>query len=261
MTFAVIDNVTIHYDLIGGAEKPTLVFLNSLGSDFRIWHKVSPAFQENYQILHYDKRGHGLSDVPPAPYSIQDHSNDLKGLLDYLKLTNVILIGVSVGGQIALEFAASYPEQVSSLVLSDTGMKLGTAEFWNDRIDNVSREGLEFFAEPILARWFTPSISKNDLAGYKNMLVRTPLAGYAGTCAAIRDADLRDLAKTVQTPALVMTGAQDQSTPPELGQALAAALPNASFELIEGAGHFPCIEQPQQTIKHMKAFLKGIRSK
>lgn len=261
MNFAVINDLTLHYTLTGNSSKPTLVFLNSLGSDFRIWHKVSPAFQENYQILHYDKRGHGLSDAPPAPYSIQDHSSDLKGLLEYLQLTKVILIAVSVGGQIALEFAASYPEQVNAVVLSDTGMKLDTAEFWDDRISKVSKAGLEFFAEPILARWFTPSMSKNDLAGYKNMLVRTPLAGYVGTCAAIRDADLRDLAKTVQTPALVMTGAQDQSTPPELGQALADALPNASFELIEGAGHFPCIEQPEQSIKQIKAFLKGVSSK
>ena len=118
-------------------------------------------------------------------------------------------------------------------------------------------DGLLSYAEPILARWFTRGLPADDYRGYHNMLTRTPVDGYNGTCAAIRDADLREVAKEVQTPALVITGSQDQSTPPELGQALADALPNASFELIDNAGHFPCIEQPEQTAQHIRTFLKG----
>ena len=256
MNFASLNNLILHYDLRGNRSQQTLVFVNSLGSDFRIWHKIVLAFENDYQILLYDKRGHGLSDAPAAPYTISEHTHDLKALLEHLTLTNVILIGVSVGGMIALDFAATFPEHVNAVVLSDTGMKLGTAEFWNDRIDKVRTQGLEAYAEPILSRWFTPSLSTSDWRGYHNMLSRTPAEGYIGTCAAIRDADFRDVAKGVQTPALVITGAQDTSTPPELGQALAETLPHGSFELIEGAGHFPCIEQPDKLISLVQTFLR-----
>ena len=125
MRFKRIGDVTLHYELEGSREGIPLVFLNSLGSDFRIWDKLVLAFCGDYPIIRYDKRGHGLSDVSSAPYSLEDHTGDLKGLLDYLNISQVVLIGVSVGGMIALDFAAKFPEKVRSMVLSDTGMKLG----------------------------------------------------------------------------------------------------------------------------------------
>lgn len=260
MAFKRIGQLTLHYQLEGKRDGLPLVFLNSLGSDYRIWDKIVPAFSQTHPIIRYDKRGHGLSDAPAAPYSLREHSNDLKGLVEHLGLQKVILIGISVGGMIALDFAAQNSEKVHAMILSDTGMKLGSSAFWNERVEKVRQEGLLAYARPILSRWFTKNISKDEYQGYFNMLTRTPKEGYIGTCEAIRDADLRDVATTVMTRTLVMTGAQDESTPPELGRALATSLPNASFELVEGAGHFPCIEQPEKTIELISQFLKGVSS-
>jgi pimeloyl-ACP methyl ester carboxylesterase len=87
------------------------------------------------------------------------------------------------------------------------------------------------------------------------MLTRTPVEGYAATCAAIRDADLRIAIKTIRTPALVLCGDQDLATPPSLGRELADALPNARFALIEQAGHLPSLEQPVVLATKINQFL------
>ena len=76
------------------------------------------------------------------------------------------------------------------------------------------------------------------------MLVRQPVAGYAGSCAAVRDADQTELVGRIAVPTLVVVGDQDGSTPPDLVRATAGLIPGARFEIIAGAGHIPCVEQP-----------------
>jgi 3-oxoadipate enol-lactonase len=260
MNFVTVNGITLHIQQEGNPNGLPLVFINSLGTDFRIWDDVISAFTD-HNIVRYDKRGHGLSDAPPAPYTIRNHSDDLEGLLDYFQLDDVVLIGISVGGLIATDYAAQHPERVKALVLCDTFPKIGTTELWNERIRNVQEHGIAHIAEAILARWFPPSFMEKHLAtyhGYFNMLTRTPVAGYAGTCAALRDADLTEAARSIQKPALVLCGSEDGSTPPSLVSGLTAILLNARYHEIAGAGHLPCIEQPQLVAKLIEDFLKEV---
>jgi 3-oxoadipate enol-lactonase/4-carboxymuconolactone decarboxylase len=255
MAFIKLDELTLHYSLRGPAHAPVLVFINSLGSDWRIWDKVADAFVPSYRVLQYDKRGHGLSDAPPAPYRMRDHAADLLNLLNHLQLDSVVLIGISVGGMIAQELALWRPDKVRALVLCDTGARIGSEQSWNERINSVSQHGLESIADTVLARWFTPDFDSAARAGWRNMLVRTSAQGYAGTCAALRDCDLRDAVGTLAKPTLVVCGAVDTSTTPELNQALAAAIPNAHYAEIANAAHLPCIEQPDATTRLIADFL------
>jgi 3-oxoadipate enol-lactonase/4-carboxymuconolactone decarboxylase len=255
MAFITLDQVTLHYSLRGPVEAPTLVFINSLGSDWRVWDKVANAFVPSYRVLQYDKRGHGLSDAPPAPYRMRDHAADLLNLLNHLQLDSVVLIGISVGGMIAQELALWRPDKVRALVLCDTGARIGSEQSWNERINAVNQHGLESIADTVLARWFTPDFDSAARAGWRNMLVRTPAQGYAGTCAALRDCDLRDAVGALAKPTLVLCGAVDTSTPPELNQALAAAIPHAHYGEIPNAAHLPCIEQPDATTRLISDFL------
>jgi 3-oxoadipate enol-lactonase len=198
LTFAIINRLTLHYTLDGLPAGVPLVFLNSLGTDLRIWDKVILHLAGRYRLIRYDKRGHGLSDSPPGPYTIHSHVDDLAGLLAYLQVDEVILIGVSVGGMIALDYAASRPQQDKALVLCDTAAKIGTAAMWNERIDTLRQNGMAHLADDILARWFSPALIKEhpaDYRGYFNMLTRMPVDGYIATCEAIRDADLREAAQ------------------------------------------------------------------
>ncbi|HEX6386655.1 MAG TPA: 3-oxoadipate enol-lactonase [Anaerolineae bacterium] len=261
MKFATIGGITLHYTVEGSKAGAPLVFLNSLGTDLRIWNELVPAFVDRLPIIRYDKRGHGLSDCPPGPYSIHDLADDLAGLLGYLQVREAILIGISVGGMVALDYAARNPEGVRTLVLCDTAAKIGTAAYWQERIGAVDVKGLAHMADVILPRWFAPEFSVQrtaDYRGYFNMLTRTPAAGYVATCAAIRDADLSEAARRIKARTLVLCGAEDSATPPDLVRGLAEALPDGRFDLIEKAGHLPCVEQPEAMATRIDRFLQEV---
>lgn len=245
------------------AGKHMLVMINSLGSDYRIWDDMIPQLN-GYHIVRYDMRGHGLSDCPSAPYSIRDHADDLQALLESLKVaeeTQIVLAGVSVGGMIAMEFTASFIDKVKALILLNTYPKIGTTEMWNERIDVLRQHGMAHLSDAILARWFAPSfqdVHPHAYRGYRNMLTRMPVEGYTGTCEAIRDADLTEDARTIACPTLILCGAEDQSTPPQLVSSLTEIIPHSRYIEIENAGHLPCVENPQATATAFQNFLKEV---
>jgi 3-oxoadipate enol-lactonase len=259
MNFVTVNKVTLHCKFEGAAAGLPLVFINSLGSDLRIWDDVLPLLPEPCRKIRYDKRGHGLSDSPAGPYTIRDHANDLAGLLDHLQLAQAILIGVSVGGMIALDFAAVFPQRVQALILCDTAAKLATAEYWNERIKAIQEQGMQSLVEPILSRWFAPNFPQKQPAayqGFSNLLSRTDVNGYLATCAALGAADLRDELAAIRQPALVLCGAEDSATPPELVEGLADGLGNGRFQLMPQAGHTPSVEQPEAVAQAITQFLQ-----
>jgi 3-oxoadipate enol-lactonase len=263
MGFVSANGLTLHTAQSDDRGGERLVFINSLGSDLRLW---APLLADSgfapYRWLLYDKRGHGLSDCPPSPYTIRDHVDDLDGLLQALNIAQaVVLIGISVGGMIAMDFASRHPQRVKALVLLDTFPKIGTTEMWNERIRGLREQGMKHLAPAILSRWFAPSYPKEhpiDYAGYYNMLTRTPIEGYIGTCEAIRDADLTASATRITCPTLVGCGSEDQATPPDLVSRLTDTIPGARYVEIVGAGHLPPIEAPQATAQAIQAFLKEV---
>jgi 3-oxoadipate enol-lactonase len=258
MNFTIGNGLTTHYTLEGSGEGIPLVFINALGTDLRIWDGVVTHLTNRHPILRFDKRGHGLSDCPPAPYSIRDFSSDLFGLLEQLGISQTILVGISVGGMIALDFATSWPERVHSMVLCDTAPVIGTADLWNERINKLRADGMGSMAEAILARWFAPTFKEKSPAayqGYYNMLTRMPVEGYTGTCEALRDADLTQATRTIEAHTLILCGTEDVSTPPDLVRGFVELMPDAEFQAIPGAGHSTCIEQPDLVAEQIKRFL------
>jgi 3-oxoadipate enol-lactonase len=257
--FADINGVTLHYQLIGGpASKPVIVFANSLGTDFRIWRDVIIRLAGDFAIVTYDKRGHGLSSTGSSPYSIDDHVSDLAGLLDFLNVRDAIICGLSVGGLIAQGLYASRPDLVKALILCDTAHRIGDANSWNARIAALKEGGIESIADTVLERWFTPAFHRESsaaLTGYRNMLTRQPVAGYAGTCAALRDADFTEAASRISVPAICIVGDQDGSTPPDLVLSMARLIPDSRYEIIRDAGHIPCVEQPEMLVAVICAFI------
>lgn len=263
MQFAEINGTVLHYQLIGApAGKPVMVFVNSLGTDFRIWRDVIVRLAGDFAIVVYDKRGHGLSGLGSAPDAIETHAADLAGLLDHLNVRGAIVCGLSIGGLITLALWRDRPELVRAMVLCDTGHRIGTADMWNARIEAARRDGFASFADTVMERWFTPAFHANrpqDLAGYRTMLVRQPVDGYVAACAAIRDADLTATAANAKLPAICIVGDQDGSTPPDLVKSLADLIPGASFKVIEGAGHIPCVEQPEALTSLIREFAQSVR--
>lgn len=259
MEFRALNGVVLHLQDLGPTDRATLVFANSLGTDFRIWDAVVARLADRFRIVLYDKRGHGLSEIGDSPYRIDDHVADLAALLDELDVEDAVVCGLSVGGLIAQGLYARRPELVSGLILCDTAHRIGTAETWSERMAAIEAGGIAAISEAILERWFTAKLREGDpaaLAGCRAMLTRTPKAGYLGTCAALRDADFTEEAKQIAVPTLCVVGEEDGATPPELMRQTADLIPGARYEVIAGAGHLPCIEQPQALADLIDAFTR-----
>lgn len=249
MQVDLIDGIHIHYQRSGYAGAPLVVFVNSLGTDLRIWNGVLDCLGQRIQSICYDKRGHGLSDAPPAPYTLDNHIDDLAGLLDHLRVEQAIFCGVSVGGMIALGLADRRPSMVRGLILCDTAHKIGSDDFWNQRIEAIRRNGIESIADSVLERWFSRSFRQavpEAVAGWRNMLLRSPVEGYVGTCTALRDADLTVAAQNLNLPVRCLCGSEDGATPPDLVRSMSELIAGSRFQLVDGAGHLPCIEGPDQ---------------
>lgn len=257
MDAARIDGVTLHYESTGPESAQALVFSNSLGTDLRIWDAVLPLLPEGLRVVRYDKRGHGLSDLPEQPWGMGDHVADLAGLLDHLGVSGAVVCGLSVGGMIAQGLAAERPDLVRSLILCDTGAKIGTPDLWDDRIEMTMTQGLGAMVDAVMERWFTPAFRDSDptMALWRNMLTRTTAEGYAGTCRAIRDTDLLESTARLRLPCMGLSGDQDLATPPDLVRETAGLVPGSSFHLIPRAGHIPCVEQPRATADRINGFL------
>jgi len=196
--FTTISDLTLHHVSMGptipGSTGETLVFIHALGCDLHLWRPVAATFTPRHRVIRYDLRGHGLSDCGPPECSLDDHVRDLLGLLDRMAVPSATLIGVSVGGLIALAAALRHPARIRRIVLCSTTPRLGTRESWIEQMGAVRAQGLEAMADAILGRWFMPEFAARERAvvrGFRNRLTRTPVEGYLATCAALRDANLR----------------------------------------------------------------------
>ena len=144
-------------------------------------------------------------------------------------------------------------------MLCDTGHVIGDDALWNGRIETVETKGLSAMTDGVMERWFSAAFRAPENAayqGYRNMFERTPVAGYSGTSAAIRDTDFTQSTSALTVPALCIVGDEDKATTPELVQSLANLIDGAQFAVIKGAGHLPCIERPDEQLELMDAFFR-----
>ncbi len=240
-----------------------VVFANSLGTDLRVWDRLTARLAallpSGLRMIRYDKRGHGLTGAPPAPYRMDALVADAAALMDHLEIRGALVVGLSIGGMIAQGLAAERPDLARAMVLMDTAAKIGAPDMWDQRIAAVRAGGIDSLADAVLERWFTAAFRaerREELALWRAMLTRTPAEGYAGCCAAIRDTDLFESTARLRLPTLALVGDEDGSTPPDLVRETAALIPGARFEVVRGAGHLPCVEKPDETAALIAGFIR-----
>ena len=253
-----VNNVVLHYCDEGARDGKPVLFINSLGTDFRLWDQLIALLPKGLRIIRYDKRGHGLSSGPVAPYFMGDLVADAAGLLDALNVKSAVVVGLSIGGMIAQGLAAERPDLVAAMVLSNTGAKIGTPDVWDQRIAAARNGGIEALAEATLERWFSKDFHANrqpELAAWRAMLTRTWIEGYLGCSAAISQTDLYDSTARLRLPTLGIAGSEDGSTPPDLVREAVELVPGSEFVLIRGVGHLPCVEKPAEYAAILAAFL------
>lgn len=232
--------------LDGPDDAPVVVLAGSLGTTAAMWNTQVPVLAKRYRVLRYDHRGHGASEVPPGPYAIEEMGRDVLALLDELGIVRASFCGLSLGGMVGIWLAAAAPERIERLALLCTSAQLGTPAGWDERIASLRRGGIESIADAVLGRWFTDEFAAREpqeVARWRGVLTSTPLEGYAGCCAAIRDFDLRDRLATIAAPTIVVAGLQDMATPVEHQAVLAARIPVARLVVLEEAAHLAAVEQ------------------
>lgn len=242
----------LNYRLEGPEDAPVLVLSNSLGTALKMWEDQAEALRERFRLLRYDTRGHGGSPTPPGPYAIEDLGRDVISLLDRIGVERASFCGLSIGGMTGMWLASEAPEKVERLVLCCTSALLGPKSVWDERIQTAREQGMAALVDGVIERWFTPAFRAENPEIVQNMsrtLRETNPEGYAGCCAAIRDMDLRDRLRSIKSPTLVISGADDPATPPDHGRFIAEAVPDARFEVVPRASHIANVEQPEKVTR------------
>jgi 3-oxoadipate enol-lactonase len=183
----------------------------------------------------------------------------LLAVIDATGAAKVDVCGVSIGGLTALWVAAHAPTRVRRVILANTAAKIGEVETWLARINTVRMEGMSAIADATMVRWFTPQFraSRPEIVSrFRSTIEQTPVDGYAGCCAVLRDADLRSLAATVGCPTMVVTGKHDPATPPELGQWLSTQIRGAQLTEFDAA-HLSNVERPGEFNAAVLRFLSA----
>jgi 3-oxoadipate enol-lactonase / 4-carboxymuconolactone decarboxylase len=237
-----------HYELTGPADGPPVVLSGSLGSDVRMWDpQVEPLAAAGFRVIRYDHRGHGKSPAPTGPYSLAELGGDVLALLDRLGLQRVSWVGLSLGGMVGMWLAENSPDRLDRLVLCCTSASLGPASMWQERASVARTSGMAVLAEPVVARWVTPAFAESHpstVTWLQEMLASHSPEGYASCCTAIEQMSIVDSLSTITAPTLVIAGADDPATPPEHGQRIADAVPDARLVVVPEAAHMGSVQQP-----------------
>lgn len=255
------NGIELHYTIDG--EGPWVVLSHSLACNVHMWDPQVPALAKRYKVLRFDTRGHGQSDAPPPPYTLDMLADDVKGLFDQLGIREAHWVGLSMGGMIGQTFALRYPGVLKSIVLADTTSRYpeGAAALWAARVKVAQEQGMEALVPPTLERWFTPgyrAAHPDKVARIADMIRQTPVPGYAGCCAALPQISTTARLKDIGCPAMVVCGEQDMGTPLAMSQEMHAAMPGSELVVIPDAAHISNLEQPEAFTAALERFLARV---
>lgn len=242
-----------------GSEGPTVILLHGLGTDSSIWAANLAALSEKTHVFAIDQIGFGRSDKPPLDYRIATFTDFLNGFMQALKIPRATLVGHSLGGWVAAEFAIQHPHMTDKLILVDsTGIK---SRNWKDARSSPvnlnpasladTRKTLEFLFhdKSIISDQLVRQLFERRLRNADAYTVTRVLDGMA------YDQWLGKGLSQIKTPALLIWGRNDALTPLSDGEALHRGIPNSRLEVLGNCGHLPQIEKPADFNKLVLDFL------
>ena len=172
-------------------------------------------------------------------------AQDALAILDAERMADAHVCGLSLGGITALRLALDAPARVRTLTMANTGARIGSVEFWDARMALVRERGMKAVADAAIPNWFTEGFRAREPATvqpFRDRIESTPVEGYLGCCAAMREEDLRESITAVRCPVLAIAGASDRSTPPELLHFVHGRLPGSRLVTLDAA-HISNVEQ------------------
>jgi 3-oxoadipate enol-lactonase/4-carboxymuconolactone decarboxylase len=248
-----------YYRSDGPDDAPALIFSHSLGCDHTQWDMQAAALQSHFRVVRYDLRGHGATDVPAGDYSIEMLARDVLALAEGIGIGKFAWCGLSLGGMIGQWLGANGADRVTQLVLANTSPRFPDPSVMEARRRTVLEKGMASMEEPVMGRFFTVERVKANppvVAGIRRVLLATNPVGYAGCCAAVRDMNQQDLLASIHTPALIIVGDRDVSTPWQgHGEILAEKIAGARVEHLPTA-HLSNLERPYSFTAALWRFLR-----
>lgn len=257
------NNISVYYETYG-AGLP-VVLLHAGSTNGGIWFHQTLPFARSHRIIVVDHRGHGRSDKPPSGYSIPEHAADVIAVLDALKIDQAVLVGNSIYGMITLQCNLDFPDRVIGNVILSSGTGLGkgmTAEvraafeqdylgsfgaLMDGTVSQRTRRERPELLETMKAHFFVAS-------NFPEYVFASAFQDPNGPF----NWDISDRLAEISAPTLVISGAEDQVTPPEAGEQLARGIPGAEFLLVQDVAHFYQLERPQEFNAALQQFLAGI---
>lgn len=233
----------LNYVETGSADAPVVLLGSSLGADQGMWAPQVEVLAKRFRVIAFDHRGHGGSDVPEGPYTIEDLGSDVLELLDSLEVEQASYVGISLGGAVGLWLAQNAPDRFHRFVAICPPSNLAAnPQPWTERAAQVRAEGTQAIVDATLGRWFLPEFK--DIEPIRDMLLDCPAEGYAACCEALSNLDLLPGLSTITAPVLLITTDSDTSVPPETVVPLAGQIPGAHLEVIENAAHLVTYSHP-----------------
>lgn len=249
-----------YYEIVG--QGPVLVLIHGVGLDSAMWAPQATALAEHFRIVRYDMLGHGRSDTRSGELHLSDFVAQLHQLLGFLKVAPVYLAGFSMGGAVAMAFAAAHPEYVRRLVLMHTVYRRTDDQInaLMSRVHQVAAHGPASTADTALERWFSPGFRQahpDIMATIKHRLVTNDPEGYltAYRLFAGADHDLFDAPAAIHCPTLVMTGELDIGSTPLMSRQIANAIISSECVILPGQRHMAPTEVATDVNSYLLEFL------
>ncbi|WP_111421336.1 alpha/beta fold hydrolase, partial [Rhodoplanes roseus] len=247
---------------IDGRGPHRIALVHSLAADHAFWRPVVERLGEAATILTYDCRGHGTSGKPKGPYTVELFADDLADLFDAVQWQTAVVAGASMGGCVALAFAARHPQRTAGLGLIDTTAWYGAdaPQQWAERAGKARTEGLGALVGFQKTRWFGdafreqhPDVVEAAVATF----VRNDVDAYVETCRMLGAADLRAALPGIRVPTRIVVGEEDYATPPAMAQVLHAGIAGSSCTVIDKGRHLTPLDNPDKIVAELRTLLEA----
>jgi pimeloyl-ACP methyl ester carboxylesterase len=258
-----VDGVRIH--LVEAGEGPALILLHGLSATHVNWEHTVPAFADRFRVIAPDLPGHGRSAKPDAPYTTDFYAGIVRSLGSVLGVPEAVVVGNSLGGQIAVELGAAYPAWTRAVVLvAPAGAHGSAARALFRLVDPLAARLMRLalpralercFHDPSLPAWdvrrrlLAERLSDDDFPFFSRAVRRS----IAGSLAAGDEARGR-----LAQPTLVVWGREDRFIPLARAQAVLRAVPHARLAVLDACGHLPMLERPAEFNRVVEDFLHGV---